>query len=207
MHDAKWPWYDIVSGPEIDQGDIIPDFPVLKLISEANAELMVLRTAVVVMTQTCDLANRMLSDVVLCPVASIAKFVVTDAQFRKQALDSATRLKIGGLPDSERPEFEATIWKIIDGSKEIRKQLDAIAKGQRPAYVTLAKHEIAPNFPMSLVSFHHVFVQPRGSVERCAATRGNRLRLRPPYRDYLSQAFGRVFMRVGLYNDIPRLAP
>jgi hypothetical protein len=32
---------------------------------------------------------------------------------------------------------------------------------------------------------------------------GRRLRLLPPYREHLSQAFARFFMRVGLPVDIP----
>jgi hypothetical protein len=32
---------------------------------------------------------------------------------------------------------------------------------------------------------------------------GNRLRLCPPYREHLAQAFARFFMRVGLPSDIP----
>jgi len=33
---------------------------------------------------------------------------------------------------------------------------------------------------------------------------GNRLRLLPPYREHLAQAFARFFMRVGLPADIPK---
>jgi len=40
---------------------------------------------------------------------------------------------------------------------------------------------------------------------RGLAQRGEpRLRLRPPYREHLSQAFARFFMRVGLPTDIKR---
>jgi hypothetical protein len=37
-----------------------------------------------------------------------------------------------------------------------------------------------------------------------AAANGKRLRLLPPYREHLSQAFARFFMRVGLPTDIPK---
>jgi hypothetical protein len=37
-----------------------------------------------------------------------------------------------------------------------------------------------------------------------AVRAGDRLRLLPPYREHLSQAFARYFMRVGLPQDIPR---
>ena len=45
---------------------------------------------------------------------------------------------------------------------------------------------------------------PRAFLEDLIAERGTkRLRLLPPYREHLSQAFARFFMRVGLPVDIP----
>lgn len=35
--------------------------------------------------------------------------------------------------------------------------------------------------------------------------KGDGLRLHPPYREHLSQAFARFFLRVGLAGDIPPL--
>jgi hypothetical protein len=40
-------------------------------------------------------------------------------------------------------------------------------------------------------------------VREFAHQMGDRLRLLPPYREHLSQAFARLFMRVGLPADIP----
>jgi hypothetical protein len=40
-------------------------------------------------------------------------------------------------------------------------------------------------------------------VREFANAAGHRLRLLPPYREHLSQAFARLFMRVGLPADIP----
>jgi len=37
-----------------------------------------------------------------------------------------------------------------------------------------------------------------------AKKKGKRLRLLPPYREHLSQAFARFFIRVGLPVDIPQ---
>jgi len=47
-----------------------------------------------------------------------------------------------------------------------------------------------------------VFSLPVRFVRKKAAD-GRRLRLLPPYREHLSQAFARFFMRVGLPVDIP----
>ena len=54
-----------------------------------------------------------------------------------------------------------------------------------------------------MVDFRNVYGVPFGFLEELSASRGERLRLLPPYREHLSQAFARFFMRVGLPTDIP----
>jgi len=51
------------------------------------------------------------------------------------------------------------------------------------------------------VDFHRIFVLPKPLVASVARSVGPRLRLRPPYREHLAQAFARYFMRVGLPHD------
>ena len=57
-----------------------------------------------------------------------------------------------------------------------------------------------------LIDFHHVYTLTTEVVRRFAADHGARPRLAPPYREHLSQAFARLFMRVGLPTDIPPFA-
>jgi hypothetical protein len=52
-----------------------------------------------------------------------------------------------------------------------------------------------------MVDFHRMFVLLKPVVEAVARSARLRLRLRPPYREYLAQAFARYFMRVGLPLD------
>jgi hypothetical protein len=50
-----------------------------------------------------------------------------------------------------------------------------------------------------IVNFHYVFTLPRSFLESLLSEGScRRLRLLPPYREHLSQAFARFFMRVGL---------
>ena len=50
-----------------------------------------------------------------------------------------------------------------------------------------------------IVNFHEVFTVPRIFLESLISQRGKeRFRLLPPYREHLSQAIARFFMRVGL---------
>jgi hypothetical protein len=54
-----------------------------------------------------------------------------------------------------------------------------------------------------VVDFHDVFTVPRSFLETLLESRRlRRLRLLPPYREHLSQAFARFFMRVGLPQPI-----
>jgi hypothetical protein len=54
-----------------------------------------------------------------------------------------------------------------------------------------------------VVSFAQVFSMPFTYVAALAASPAPRLRLQPPYREHLAQAFARFIMRVGLPVDIP----
>jgi hypothetical protein len=56
-----------------------------------------------------------------------------------------------------------------------------------------------------IVDFRNVYSLPLPFLKQFADTRGERLRLLPPYREHLSQAFARYFMRVGLpvQADLP----
>ena len=50
-----------------------------------------------------------------------------------------------------------------------------------------------------VVDFRAIYTVPRDFLERLLKERRKpRLRLLPPYREHLSQAFARFFMRVGL---------
>ena len=61
-----------------------------------------------------------------------------------------------------------------------------------------------PNLKMSIriVDFGQVFSIPKENLSALAAKSGKRLRLLPPYREYLAQCFAGFFMRVGLPEEI-----
>ncbi|HET6574322.1 MAG TPA: hypothetical protein VFG68_12000 [Fimbriiglobus sp.] len=54
-----------------------------------------------------------------------------------------------------------------------------------------------------VVDVRQLFSLPIGFVRKRVGLAGHRLRLLPPYREHLAQAFARYFMRVGLPIDIP----
>src|SRR5207249_1687774 len=73
-----YPWYGIVSGADLEQGDILQQCPVLVVSPEAVRDpgtypLSVQRQTVIVASQSCDLAVRSdgrcaIEDVILLPV-------------------------------------------------------------------------------------------------------------------------------------------
>jgi hypothetical protein len=78
-------------------------------------------------------------------------------------------------------------------------QMDRMRKELIPSYHLLnecALPEMSRSF--LIVNFRQVFTMPIDFVRRQVSNGGQRLRLRSPYRERLSQAFGRYLMRVAL---------
>ncbi len=94
------------------------------------------------------------------------------------------------LSDAEHPLLKS------DGGK------DKLREGNLPGYHLLNKCEIS-NFETDylVVDFRNVFGVP---LDYLTKKQGSKIRLLPPYREHLSQAFARFFMRVGLPVDIPK---
>ncbi len=77
-------------------------------------------------------------------------------------------------------------------------------KGSFPAYHVINACELpACKAEPSVVYFGQVFSHPVSFMRNLVDQRAERIRLLPPYREHLSQAFARFFMRVGLPVDIP----
>lgn len=171
-----YPWFSVVRGAELAQGDLMLGCPRFALPADASrADNVVLtRESVdaVVLTQSCDLAVRAdggceATDVLLCAV-----------YFK------------GDLKD--HPAFRK--WETWE---EVR-------KGRRPFFHVLDSCQLPGHEgDFCLVDFHSIFTLNIALLRDFAATGGDRLRLMPPYREHLSQSLARTFMRVGLPTDIP----
>lgn len=76
MNTREYPWYDAVSGEDIEQGDIFDDCPVFIPAEELatnlleEAEFIWEERDVIVMSQTCDMVRgrEKIAEVLLCPV-------------------------------------------------------------------------------------------------------------------------------------------
>jgi hypothetical protein len=184
------PWYAVVGPAEpITQGDVIADCPLLGWDEPATPEAGQTVTLsdlarpfakdVIVMTQACDLANLKVRNVVLCPTVELPAF---------------------------RDGWEAQVRSAGQNptAKAWRGTLEAIAAG-RVWELSLLDRFTSPELDTDIrvVFFSEVYTLPRSFLDRLLAGRGrSRLRLRPPYREHLSQSFARFFMRVGLPQAI-----
>ena len=80
-----------------------------------------------------------------------------------------------------------------------------LRQGKEPAYHLLNFYKSDKiDFPLTVVDFHRIYTIPKEFIQEIALSQNERLRLLPPYREHLSQAFARYFMRVGLPIDIPK---
>ncbi|WP_366923609.1 hypothetical protein MFMK1_000512 [Metallumcola ferriviriculae] len=169
----EYPWYMMVKGSSIEQGDIIRDCPVIKpnieVLSGENTKVTAEEYDVVVMSQSCDLQQRKVELVLLCPIFSLDEIIDY----------------YGG------------------NSKERRKRKEAIKKGQIHHQHLLHKYEDDEvPIPISVVDFSKIFSVPIEFLMQFAEDQGHRVRLLPPYREHLSQSFAKFFMRVGLPTPI-----
>jgi hypothetical protein len=173
----EYPWYGIVEGDKLLQGDLFDNCPIIlppedfntSMIAEAGDIQVGIRTYdVVVMSQSCDLEQDKLDLVLVCPVWLLTEFEAANEFFRSRK-----------------------------GKEELR-------RGNVPGYHMLATCELDEfQHEIRIVDFRTVFSLPLNFIKDFASRQGKRIRLLPPYREHLAQAFARFFMRVGLPADIP----
>lgn len=189
---TETPWYAAVEATaRLTQGDLIWDCPLLRwklapFRVEGAGELEVLESAVepfkadvIVMSQACDLEHDKVRNVALCSHYSLSTYRrLWELEMKAQ---------------SQNPSDKA--WK---------RHCDYIRAGYVWNLSMLNRGAIGElTLEHRVVDFHEVYTMPRTLLESLLGQRGrHRLQLLSPYRDHLSQAFARFFMRVGLPQPI-----
>lgn len=185
-------WYRVVdSTAELTQGDLIFECPLIgwgsdPLLTGKSIEKEVLKAAtkaiaadVVVMTQACDLEQKKVRNVILCLHSSLEDYKkVWESTMRKRGQEPTTK--------SWNSHYE----DIPDG---FMWNLSILNSANCNGII------ISPR----VVDFHEVYSVPRPFLESLLRQRGEpRLQLLSPYREHLSQAFARFFMRIGLPTPV-----
>jgi len=104
------------------------------------------------------------------------------------------------------PHWDISRAEEQDGSLAGKRIQNMIRKGNMPRYAMLARSD-EPELSMGLrvVDFGRVFNLPKDFLIKFVANQGKHLRLCSPYREHVSQAFARFFMRVALPETIKPL--
>ncbi|RLA46090.1 MAG: hypothetical protein DRR06_05790 [Gammaproteobacteria bacterium] len=84
-----------------------------------------------------------------------------------------------------------------------KNKMNEIRAGRRFGWHLLNRDE-AQEIPFTVVEFSRLFMAKRSAVVQFISNGQSRPRLLSPYKEHLSQAFARYFMRVGLPSDIPK---
>ena len=175
----EYPWFELQeNSTDITQGDIIKGCPVPILkefdITKEGQSVKAEISIIdgIILTQACDIANNKVDSIILCAITS-------------------------------KSEFETREKQVGKGERQIRKDLEGIIKGNQHAYHIINEYK-SETFTQDyyIVNFKEIYSVPIEVARNFALKNGKRLRLCPPYREHLSQAFARYFMRVGLPINI-----
>jgi hypothetical protein len=171
-------WYELVTGDELMQGDLLEDCPVFHPPTNLNwpiedneqPEFTVEKGTMVIVSQSCDLQADQKSDMWLVFLSPVWKL-------------------------SEAADLSQFLASSI-GKEECR-------RGNMAGYHMIAGCEHNQwKQEVSIVSFREIWSLPLNFVRSMARQIGLRPRIRSPYREHFAQAFARNFMRVGLPVDI-----
>lgn len=180
-------WYQQVAAETtLTQGDFIADCPTLIWRTgplEAGIEDSLENRVegvlcnLVVMTQACDLSESKVQIVTLCEHFSIEEY---------QKSWKSSEIERGQTPSNRAWDKH---WGEIESGKVWHK--------------SMLNADADMNLSIRIVDFYHVVTLPREFIEKHLNSNGSeRIRLLAPYREYLSQAFARFYMRVGLPTPI-----
>ncbi|PFC59583.1 hypothetical protein CN266_26900 [Bacillus cereus] len=184
----SFPWYEEVTGPkDVTQGDILKNFPVPVMIERDEYPFFVPKGAeydVIVMTQACDLENGKVDYVTLCPVEPLENIIKT-------------------IVEQENKDIDFTAGVSKNQQKIPGRIVEKLKKGEYLNFYLLNKHngEISENY--RVVILKQMFQVPFVAVQKLVrAEKETRVRLLPPYREHLAQAYANTFSRIGLPLDI-----
>ncbi len=173
---SNYPWMTIVRGADLEQGDLLRDCPRFLLPADALSKGDILYS------------RGNVDAIILTQSCDLAIRADGKCEATEVLLcPFFTRNDLATHPQFRKDEF----WE------EVR-------KGRRPFYHVLNECRIPGHEQdFALIDFHALFTLPVELLRAFVHQAGDRLRLLPPYREHLSQAFSRLFMRVGLPTDIP----
>lgn len=186
--DAKpaFDWYRSVSGAEpLEQGDFFDNFPIL------------IPTAGIV-----DPAGQNIGDTleISADVGTANVVLMTQSCDMQKLTDNDPLIFC--------PRFNLKDAKVGVKSLNTSQGWGDLQTGRYVSLYLVNKCDLSGHkFDYQVVYLAHVYSAPLSLVKNILARQNKRLRLLPPYREHLAQAFARQFMRIGLPVDLPKKYP
>lgn len=164
----KYPWYQVGKLKDLEQGDLFPNCPVICLPNDLKPILKAKEN----------------DELEIIPDLKRVNLILMT-----QSCDLAHQ-KVEQVLLCAYSPFSA---------EEYKKNKENIKRERMPALHIIEKCD-AENFPFEkqVVDFRAIYTLPKDFVTAFAKTQKTRVRLLSPYKEHLSQAFARYFMRVGL---------
>lgn len=175
-----YPWYGKVSGADLQQGDILRAYPVFLHEPFEMPE---------------DLDNDELPELQ-------GELLKVDALVLSQSCDLVNN-KVDTVILCPLHDLDAIESELGSNKKEIQKRSEDIRLGKEAGFHMIGKDQEL-GIRVSIVEFRRIYTTHKPTLIDFVRKCDDRIRLLPPYREHLSQAFARYFMRVGLPEDIPR---
>ena len=168
-----YPWYDKIETSDLNQGDLIKNCPILEPPEEFDEDIKDI--------------NLYEKDVVIM----------------SQSCDLVNE-KLSIVLVCPYIPLETFVEELVaqgQNKKTQSKTIDNLRKGLLPGYHLLNKDSTL-DLNYLVVDFRNVYGVHFNALKGIVKRQPLRVRLQPPYREHLSQAFARYFMRVGLPQDI-----
>mgnify|MGYP000905702212 CR=1 FL=1 len=168
-----YPWYIILKNDdEIQQGDLIPDCPIIIPPLKIEAD------------KELDIQVELMNAIVLSQTCDLIHGKV----------DIVLMCPLYSLK---------SFVESLKDKKAIKEAVENLRKGFLYSYHLLNNSDVIEDLKdYQVVDFRNVYGVKFDLLKGLIQERESRYRLLPPYREHLSQAFARYFMRVGLPQDI-----
>ena len=157
---SEYPWYDVVEGEDLEQGDfidecevLVPSYSLTPVEETALTNKSIYRVKgktniydLVVVSQSCDLENGKIDYVLMCPRWSYRDYAEGNIEFKKTD------------------------------------KLEQVRQGKHHKYCMLSgSNQVEPPYDIQIVDLSTVFSIPYDTVKQMAKLNGKRLRLLSPY--------------------------
>ncbi len=174
-----YPWYKVVrADTQLEQGDIFFNFPIYVPRYTNDAQT----------GETVTIDEESASVIVLSQSCDLLKMNRTDGT-------------VVLCPMFDIPEQ-------IQGGKMSESDWEPMVKEEIVASRIINQHQHRwHSFNYQRVVLKQIYTVPYSFLKVFKGSYGTRVRLLPPYREHLAQAFAKQFMRVGLPHDLPRTFP